>query len=177
MKKKPAVFLDRDGVLCTEKSYITKKEDLEIFPFTKHCIDILHQKGFLAICITNQSAVARGMMTEETLRGMNDYLVEMTGLDALYYCPHHPERGFLGERIEYKKDCTCRKPKPGLLLEAAQKYNIDLAKSYMVGDSERDVIAGMAAGCVSVYIGNKELSDQRLDGIWTAKAVRRLCDC
>ena len=119
MKKKPAVFLDRDGVLCTEKSYITKKEDLEIFPFTKHCIDILHQKGFLAICITNQSAVARGMMTEETLRGMNDYLVEMTGLDALYYCPHHPE----GIGI-YRKKCTCRKPAAGLLMQEIGRAHV-----------------------------------------------------
>ena len=147
MKKKPAVFLDRDGVLCTEKSYITKKEDLEIFPFTKHCIDILHQKGFLAICITNQSAVARGMMTEETLRGMNDYLVEMTGLDALYYCPHHPE----GKGI-YRKKCTCRKPAAGLLMQAQKDFDIDMGRSYLAGDRASDILCGKNAGLKTVLL-------------------------
>lgn len=143
----PAVFLDRDGVLCTEKSYVTKKEDLEIFPFTKRCINMLHQKGFLAICITNQSAVARGMMTEETLRSINAYLLEETNLDAVYYCPHHPK----GTGI-YRKKCNCRKPDTGLLIQAQEDFNIDMESSYFAGDRASDISCGQRAGLKTVLL-------------------------
>jgi D-glycero-D-manno-heptose 1,7-bisphosphate phosphatase len=75
-------------------------------------------------------------------------------IDDLFYCPHHPDKGFPGERPEFKIDCDCRKPKPGMILQAAQKYNIDLSQSYMVGDDMRDVSAGKAAGCKTVFLGN-----------------------
>ena len=98
--KRPAVFLDRDGVLCAEKGYVTQIKELDLFPFAKRCIDLLHQKGFLAICITNQSAVARGMMSELVLQEMNQYLLRELSLDALYYCPHHPQ-GILLETVQW----------------------------------------------------------------------------
>lgn len=159
MKKYPAVFLDRDGVLCAEKGYVTKIEELEIFPYTKYCIDIMHQKGFLAICVTNQSAVARGMMTEETLGSMNDLLMNETGLDALYYCPHHPQ----GTGI-YRRKCSCRKPGTGMLRQAQKQFAIDMNASYFVGDRASDIICGQNAGLTTVLLesgyGTKKLEQK-----------------
>lgn len=145
--KRPAVFLDRDGVLCKEKSYVTKLEDLEIFPYAKRCVDALHRKGFLAICLTNQSAVARGMLEEEELKKMNQYLVAEIGLDALYYCPHHPEG--LGK---YRQRCSCRKPGTGMVERAIQEFQIDLSVSYMVGDRAADILCGQNAGLKTVLL-------------------------
>lgn len=144
---KPAIFLDRDGVLCVEKSYITSLEQLEIFPYTKESIDQIHRKGFLAICITNQSAVARGFMTEEELKRIHAYLLERTGLDALYYCPHHPD----GKGV-YKRICDCRKPKTGLIEKAVKEWEIDLSHSYMVGDRAADIMCGKNTGIKTVLL-------------------------
>ena len=80
-------------------------------------------------------------------------------MDDIFYCPHHPDRGFEGERSEYKMDCECRKPKPGLILQAAKKYNIDLSASWMIGDSESDVQAGINAGCRVAFIGEKKIPE------------------
>ena len=91
LEKRPAVFLDRDGVLTKEKSYVISKEEMELFPYAAECVAQLHQKGYYAIVITNQSGVARGLFTEEDLHAMNDYLIDKTGVDAVYYCPHHPK--------------------------------------------------------------------------------------
>mgnify|MGYP002070723057 CR=1 FL=1 len=158
-KKSPAVFLDRDGVLCKEKSYITRLEDLEIFPYTKDCIDEFHQKGCLAICITNQSAVARGMMSEDVLQEMNTYLLQQTGLDAIYYCPHHPNG-----TGPYRKQCSCRKPQTGMLQQAQEQFSIDMTHSYLVGDRASDVICGQNAGLKTVLLesgyGTKRLEQE-----------------
>lgn len=143
----PTIFLDRDGVLCTEKSYVTSVEELEIFPYTKRCIDLFHEKGYLAVCITNQSAVARGLMTEQTLRKMHAYLLQETGLDAVYYCPHHPQG--LGM---YRKRCSCRKPGTGLLKQAQEHFKIDMSASYFVGDRAADIICGQRAGLRTVLL-------------------------
>lgn len=157
--KSPAVFLDRDGVLCKEKSYITRLEELDIFPYTKYCIDLFHQKGYLAICITNQSAVARGMITENRLREMHAYLLQQTGLDAIYYCPHHPD----GTGI-YQRVCSCRKPKTGMLQQAQKQFAIDMDKSYLVGDRASDIICGQNAGLKTVLLesgyGTKHLEQK-----------------
>lgn len=147
VRSQPAVFLDRDGVLCVEKSYVIRTEDLEIFPYTKSCIERLHQMGFLAICITNQSAVARGMISEEMLQEMNDYLMVQTGLDALYYCPHHPEG--IGK---YRKSCKCRKPDTGMVEHAMEEFKIDRDASYLVGDRATDILCGQNAGLKTVLL-------------------------
>lgn len=147
MVKRPAVFLDRDGVLCAEVGYVTTVEKLEIFPYVKSSVELLHQKGFLAICITNQSAVARGMMEEETLQELNEYLMEKTGLDGLYYCPHHPEG-----RGRYRIKCNCRKPNIGMLEDAIKEWEIERTKSYMVGDRASDIICGQKAGLKTVLL-------------------------
>ncbi len=147
MNKRPAIFLDRDGVLCVEKGYVTGKEDLEIFPYTASCIARFHQKGFLAICITNQSAVARGLMTEKTLREIHAYLIQETGLDALYYCPHHPE----GTGV-YAEHCECRKPNTGMVEQAIREFGIDRAGSWMLGDRASDILCGQRAGLTTVLL-------------------------
>jgi histidinol-phosphate phosphatase family protein len=138
---KPAVFLDRDGVLTEEKSYITSLRDLTIFPYTKECIDAIHAKGYYAIVITNQSAVARGFITEELLQKMNEYLETEANVDKVYYCPHLPIH-----------NCSCRKPKTGLIERACSDYRIDMGKSYMVGDRASDIMLGKNAGIKTVLL-------------------------
>lgn len=147
IEKRPAVFLDRDGVLCKEKSYVTSLEELEIFPYARQCMEVLHQKGFLTICLTNQSAVARGMLAEEELQRMNQYLVAEIGLDALYYCPHHLEG--MGK---YRQRCSCRKPGIGMVERAMQEFEIDMSASYMVGDRAADILCGQNAGLKTVLL-------------------------
>ncbi len=147
MVKRPAVFLDRDGVLCTEIGYVTMLSKLDIFPYVKSSVELLHQKGFLAICITNQSAVARGMMEEKTLQELNEYLIGEIGLDGLYYCPHHPEG-----RGKYRTKCNCRKPNIGLIEDAIKEWEIERTESYMVGDRASDIICGKRAGLKTVLL-------------------------
>ena len=120
----------------------------------------IDRSGYLAIVVTNQPVIARGEATWEELRRIHCKMETLLGregayLDDIFICPHHPDKGFAGERPEYKIDCDCRKPKPGLLLRAARQYNIDLTESWMLGDSERDVLAGRAAGCRTQRINEK----------------------
>lgn len=147
MKERAAVFLDRDGVLCVEKGYVIRIQDLEIFPYAKQCIQELHKKGYLAICVTNQSAVARGMMSEDTLIEINEFLMEKLDLDAVYYCPHYPTG--IGK---YARKCDCRKPETGMLDAAIEKYGINKEMSYMVGDRASDIICGKKAGLKTVLL-------------------------
>lgn len=146
--KKPAVFLDRDGVLTEERSYIASVENLRIFPYAQECIRRIRQKGYYAIVITNQSGVARGLFTEEELGKMNRYLMQRTNVDAVYYCPHHPE----GRIEKYRKICHCRKPKTGLFQAALENFDIDMANSYMVGDRAGDILAGQSAGVRTILV-------------------------
>ena len=117
----------------------------------------LNDNPYLAIVVTNQPVIARGEVSWEELNEIHKKMATLLGkdgayVDAIYICPHHPDKGFGGERPEYKIDCDCRKPKPGLLLQAAKDFNIDLSQSIMIGDSDRDVEAGEAAGCKAVKI-------------------------
>lgn len=138
---KPAVFLDRDGVLTEEKSYITVMENLKIFPYAADCIKRIHNKGYYAIVITNQSGIARGLLTEKELKEMNRYLILQTGVDAVYYCPHHPDAG-----------CNCRKPQKGMFDMACRDFAIDMEHSYMVGDRAGDIIAGQNIGIRTILL-------------------------
>lgn len=165
--KSPAVFLDRDGVLCKEKGYVTRLEDLEIFPYTRDCIDLFHQKGYLAVCITNQSAVARGMMTENMLQGIHAYLLQQTGLDAIYYCAHHPDG-----TGPYRKQCSCRKPQTGMLRQAQEQFPIDMTRSYMVGDRASDLICGQNAGLKTILL-ESGYGTKRLEHKVTADLILR----
>ncbi|MBN2482451.1 MAG: HAD-IIIA family hydrolase [Bacteroidales bacterium] len=152
-----AVFLDRDGVLNIEKSYISRPEELEIYPFAPAAVRKINHSGRLAVVVTNQSAVARNLCTEEDVDHIHRKLETDMGkqqawLDAIYYCPHHPDKGYPDENPAYKIDCECRKPKTGMFVRAAEKYHIALEESYMIGDSERDVLAGRNAGCITVGV-------------------------
>lgn len=146
--KKPAVFLDRDGVLTEEKGYLRTVGDLKIFPYAAECVRQIQKRGFYAVVVTNQGGIAKGLFTEVTLREMNDYLIEKTGVDAIYYCPHHPQ-GMIGR---YTKQCHCRKPDTGMIETACRELVIDLQRSYMVGDRACDILMGQNAGIKTVLL-------------------------
>ncbi|MDE7183124.1 MAG: HAD family hydrolase [Lachnospiraceae bacterium] len=146
--QRPAVFLDRDGVLAEETGYVNSVERLCIFPYAAECIRKIHEKGYYAIVITNQSGVARGLFTEERLLEMNRYLQQYTDVDAVLYCPHHPE----GVVEEYRIRCNCRKPAIGMFQNACRRLDIDMTNSYMVGDRAGDIIAGQNAGIKTILV-------------------------
>lgn len=155
--KQRAIFLDRDGVLNVDHPYIHRPEQLELFAFTSEAIKKINTSNFISIVVTNQPVVARGACTEAELQHIHNKLDHELGknrakLDAIYYCPHHPDKGFEGENPAYKIDCPCRKPKPGMLLNAARDFNIDLSASYIIGDDERDVEAGKNAGVTTIGV-------------------------
>lgn len=146
--KNKAVFLDRDGVLNQEMGdYVRRIEDFHILD-NFDALKTLQDKGYLLLVATNQGGLAKGWYTEEELAKMHlalkdTYHSHGVELTDFFYCPHHPN--FTG-------DCDCRKPKPGLLLQGIEKYNIDPSKSYFIGDRERDVEAGTAAGVTGILI-------------------------
>jgi D-glycero-D-manno-heptose 1,7-bisphosphate phosphatase len=152
-----AIFLDRDGTINIDKSFVTRPEDFFLINNVAPAIRRINDSGRLAIVITNQPVVARGACTFETLAAIHNKMETLLGregafLDAIFFCPHHPDKGFEGEVPELKIVCECRKPKPGMILDAAKKYNIDCASSWMVGDNYRDVLAGKAAGCSTAFL-------------------------
>ncbi len=147
------IFLDRDGTINVEKSYLHKWEDFE---FEKNAIEGLKKLkdlGYEFIVVTNQSGIGRGYYTEEDLINLNNEMTKKLkefGINILecFYCPHHPEKG-IGK---YKVDCNCRKPNPGMLLEGIKKYNVDIENSFMIGDKKGDLEAGKKAGLKSILV-------------------------
>lgn len=155
--KQRAVFLDRDGTMNISKGFISKVEDFELIPGTVEAIKAINKSGALAIVITNQPVIARGECSFEELHNIHNKLKTLLGekgafVDDIFYCPHHPDKGFEGEVPELKFDCECRKPKTGMIEEAVDKYNIDLSRSYMVGDSTMDLETARNAGVKSVLV-------------------------
>lgn len=160
-REQKAIFLDRDGTLNKYIGFLTKPEQLQLLDGVAEAVKRINESGYLAIVVTNQPVVARGDCSIEELEEIHNQLETELGnkgayVDDIFFCPHHPDKGFEGERPEYKIDCECRKPKPGMLQKAAEKYHIALKNSYMVGDSIRDVQAGQAAGCHAVFVGKKD---------------------
>lgn len=156
--KQKAIFLDRDGVLNDDTDFIRRLEDLILYPDVPEAVKRINESDYAAIVVTNQSVVARNLCTEAYLREIHNKLESDLGqahawLDDIYYCPHHPHKGYLEENAAYKIDCACRKPKPGMLIQASNDYHIDLSASWMIGDNERDIEAGQAAGCQTVGLG------------------------
>ena len=152
-----AIFLDRDGTMNVSKGFISNADDLELIPGTIEAIKAINKSGALAIVITNQPVIARGECSFEELHNIHNKLKTLLGekgafVDDIFYCPHHPDKGFEGEVPELKFDCECRKPKTGMVDEAVKKYNIDLSKSYMVGDSTMDLELARNAGVKSVLV-------------------------
>ena len=148
--KQKAIFLDRDGTINKYVGFLRNIDDFELIEGVSEAIRLINHSGYLAIVVTNQPVIARGEVTWEELHEIHKKMETLLGkdgayVDGIYICPHHPDKGFEGERPEYKIDCDCRKPKPGLLLQAAKEFNINLAESYMIGDSLSDVDAGKNA--------------------------------
>lgn len=160
--KQKAIFLDRDGTINKYVGFLRKTEQMELVEDAAEAIKIINRSGYLAVIITNQPVIARGEVTFDELEKINNKMETLLGkegayLDGIYFCPHHPHKGYEGEVPELKIDCNCRKPKPGLLIKAARELNIDLEKSWMIGDSDSDVQAGKNAGCKAVKIKEGEL--------------------
>ena len=160
-RKQRAIFLDRDGTINRYVGFLTDIEHFELYKGVEEAIRKINNSGYLAIVVTNQPVIARGEVTTIELETIHQKMETLLGqggayLDAIYYCPHHPHRGYVGEISKLKIDCECRKPKPGMLLQAANDFNIDLSKSWMIGDSENDVSCGEKAGCKTVLLRGGE---------------------
>ena len=157
--KQKAIFLDRDGTINKYVGFLRNIDDFELIDGVAEAIRKINESGYLAVVVTNQPVVARGEVSFEELEEIHNKMETLLGkegayLDAIYYCPHHPHKGYEGERPVLKIDCDCRKPKPGMLLKAAADFNIDLSRSWMVGDGENDIQAGINAGCKTVLLSN-----------------------
>lgn len=162
------VFLDRDGTLNKYVGFLRHIDQLELLPGAAEAVRKINESGYLAIIVTNQPVIARGEVTVPELREIHNKLETLLGqegayVDGIYYCPHHPHKGYEGEIPELKIDCQCRKPKPGLLYQAAKDFHIDLTASYMVGDGDNDVQCGINAGCTPVLLteGEAEVAHYR----------------
>ncbi len=174
-----AVFLDRDGTIIEDPGYLSDPDEVKLLPGVELAIKSLSQAGYLVVVVTNQSGIARGMFTEETLDLIHDRLRELlhekgARIDGIYYCPFLPE----GPVEQYAVDSDLRKPKPGMLLQAADELGIDLERSWMVGDSPRDVEAGQRAGTRTVRLRLPK-AENRKDSVDTPQAdfiVRNLVD-
>ena len=147
-EKKPALFLDRDGVVNIEKNYLHKKEDFEFIDGIFDVCRYYEQKGFQLFVVTNQSGIARGYYTEDDFSKLTHWMTEAFASEGIYitkvyHCPHHPE---------HSGACECRKPKPGMLLQAEHDFGVDFAHSIMIGDSERDIEAAHAVGIKKTYL-------------------------
>lgn len=155
------VFLDRDGTLNKYVGFLRNIDQLELLPGVAEAVRKINESGYLAIIVTNQPVIARGEVTVSELQEIHNKLETLLGqegayVDGIYYCPHHPHKGYEGEVAELKVNCACRKPKPGLLYQAAQDFHIDLTASYMVGDSDSDVQCGSNAGCTPILLTDGE---------------------
>lgn len=169
---RPAIFLDRDGVISKEVNLLCKPEQMELIEGVGEAIRYINQKGYLAIVVTNQPVIARNLCSLEELDYIHAKLETLLGheyayLNAIYYCPHHPDSGYPEERKEYKIKCDCRKPAPGMLLRAAKDWNIDMSQSYMIGDRDSDVRAGENAGCKASFKIEMNKSNALLDVLKT----------
>lgn len=159
--RQKAIFMDRDGTINKYVGFLRNIEKFELLPGVEAAIKKINMEGYLAIVVSNQPVVARGEVAVEELQEIHNKMETMLGeqgayLDGIYYCPHHPEKGFEGEIPELKTVCSCRKPKPGMLLKASHDYNIDLTQSWMIGDSRSDIEAGQRAGCKTILISQTE---------------------
>jgi D-glycero-D-manno-heptose 1,7-bisphosphate phosphatase len=148
-----AVFLDRDGTINEEMGYINHVSRFKVFNFVPEAIHILNACGYKVIVVTNQSGVAKGYFKEELIKSVHAILYgelesKSARIDKIYYCPHHPEEG----SPEYKIDCECRKPKPGMINAAKQEFDLDLGESFMIGDRYKDIIFGKNLGIKTIMV-------------------------
>jgi D-glycero-D-manno-heptose 1,7-bisphosphate phosphatase len=150
---RPAVFLDRDGVVIEDSHYVNSIDRVRLLPGSAEAIASLNRARWPVVIVTNQAGIARGIFSIETMNAIHGHLTDLlrgygARLDGIYFCPHHSA----GEVAEYRRDCDCRKPKPGMLFLAARELGIDLVRSWMIGDKLSDLEAGSAAGCRTVLV-------------------------
>lgn len=159
--KQKAIFLDRDGTINKYVGFLRDIDQFELLPNVSNAIKKINDSGYLAIVVTNQPVIARGEVIRLELNEIHNKMETLLGqdgayLDGIYYCPHHPHKGYEGEIVELKIDCDCRKPKPGMLIQASTDFNIDLSQSWMIGDSDNDILAGENAGCKTARVTEEE---------------------
>lgn len=155
--KQKAIFLDRDGTINKYVGFLRNIDDFKLLPGVPEAIRRINVLGYLAIVVTNQPVIARGEVTYEQLQEIHNKMETLLGkegayVDAIYYCPHHPHKGYKGEVPELKFECDCRKPKVGLLLKAIKEFNIDLTQSWIIGDRKNDIETGLKIGCNTALI-------------------------
>lgn len=154
MIRQTAVFLDRDGVLIEDVNLLTRRGQVRVCRRAPEALKALHASGYQLFVVSNQTVVARGLATEQDVEELNSFigelLLEKSGckIEHFYYCPHHPEATL----PQYRIKCECRKPRPGMLLQAAKEYNLDLSASFMIGDRISDIVAGHKAGCRTILV-------------------------
>lgn len=178
--KRPAIFLDRDGVLNKEVNLLSRVEQMELLPDVAQAVALINQSDYLGIVVTNQPVIARNLCTLEQLDAIHKRLETRLGechawLDAIEFCPHHPDAGYPGENPAYKMECDCRKPKTGMIERASRRFNIDGKKSWIIGDSARDIECGQRAGLQTAGVrtgyGCKDAQcqpDYMFDDLWDA---------
>ena len=164
--RQKAIFLDRDGTINEYVGFLTDIQEFRLMDGAAEAIQKINESGYLAIVVTNQPVIARGEVSLTGLQEIHNKMETLLGqkgayIDAIYFCPHHPDKGFEGERVEYKISCDCRKPKPGMLYKAAEDFNIDLTSSWMIGDGKNDIEAGKKAGCRSALIGEEDYGQDK----------------
>jgi D-glycero-D-manno-heptose 1,7-bisphosphate phosphatase len=169
-----AVFLDRDGTVIEEVGYLNRLDRVAFFPWSVDAIRVLNEAGLLVVMVTNQAGVARGYFTEELVRETHALMDRRLAagrarVDAYYYCPHHPD----GVAGPFRRNCECRKPKPGMILQAARDLDIDIAGSFVIGDRWLDIETGRAAGTRAVLVrtGYGQNEERRPEGAVTADYV------
>ena len=166
MKKNKAIFLDRDGVINKDVGWLYKIKDITILDGVPEAIKNLKEKNFFLVVISNQPVIARGLATEEKIKEINNTINKRlhkkieTGIGRFYFCPHHPN----ADLSEYRKSCDCRKPLPGMILQASKDYDLDLRQSWMIGDRISDIIAGKSVGCKTVLI-KSEKNYEKIEGV------------
>jgi mannose-1-phosphate guanylyltransferase / phosphomannomutase len=167
-----AIFLDRDGVLNREVDNLHKVEEFQLLPGVSGALKKINKSNYLSVVITNQPVVAKGFLTERELDEIHCFMEFLLGkqrayVDRIYYCPHHPDRGFMGERIDYKIECNCRKPKTGMIDRAVKELNINKENSFFIGDSTADIMAGINAGLKTILVRTGHMGE---DGKYKCKA-------
>jgi len=150
---RPAAFLDRDGVINVERDYVYRIEDFELLPGVVEALQLLQRAGYALVVVTNQGGIGLGKYTEADMQKLHAHLRAALGqagvrLDGIYHCPHHPR----SPRPEMRGPCDCRKPAPGMLLQATRELQLDLSRSFLAGDKGGDVVAGRAAGVAQNYV-------------------------
>ncbi len=154
---KGAIFLDRDGTINQEVGLVSDPNQITLMPQVAEAIRMINGSEYLAVCVTNQPVIARNLCSFETLHQVHQRMEKLLGeahayLDEIYFCPHHPDKGYPEERVEYKISCECRKPEPGMLQQAQRELNIDLSRSYMIGDRTSDIEAGRRCGVTTILL-------------------------